>query len=132
MIKLITHQEAQSAEFLAGCPGEWPRTEEVVSDDYKLSEKELESGYILETERDHAARIEQHREAFRLWEDSQKTAEHTVSQAKRQELADSLANVRTVEDSTGNLTLAQLSNAVRALAKQDRLVAKALKELFDL
>ena len=54
-ILVISHAAANSAEYLAGIPGNWPRIEMAVDDKYELSADQINSGYNLYTPEDHAA-----------------------------------------------------------------------------
>lgn len=118
MIKVLDHQTARSAEFLAGCPGAWPRVEVIA--DGPLTADEAAKGFRLVTPEEWLALKATHRAAWDAWAAGREVEERTLRQSRRAALAD----LETIAATSGALTNAQLSNAARAMAD---IVARAIR-----
>lgn len=114
MIKLQTHQSANSAEYQSGCPGEWPRVEIDVEDKYKLTQKELDAGFILETKEQWTTRIATYKQQYETWLNNYQNQKDTIN---REAIRDVYQSLKLIENSEGNLSAAQLSNAVRLFSR---------------
>ena len=68
MIKTISHAGANTREFMAGCPSNWPLYELIVPSNYALSPAEISAGWILRTENEHAAIKLQLLALYTAWE----------------------------------------------------------------
>lgn len=131
MIKFRSHRSANSAEFKAGAPGEWPREEIAVSPDHRLSPEEVAAGWVLLSDEEWQAIRATHRAAWDAWEANQKAADDSSLVVRRAEIADVVAVLQQTRDSSGTLTAAQLSGAVRALARAELWIIKNAQELFE-
>lgn len=131
MIKFRSHRSANSAEFKAGAPGEWPREEVAVSPDHRLLPEEVTAGWVLLSDDEWQAVRSTHKAAWDAWVASQKSAEGSAISARRVEIADVVTVLQQIRDSSGTMTAAQLYGAVRTLAKAQLWILKNAQELFE-
>lgn len=131
MIKFRSHRSANSAEFQAGAPGEWPREEIAVSSDHRLSPDEMAAGWLLLSDEEWQAIRATHRAAWDAWEATRKAADDSALAVRRTEIDDAVNSLQQIRDSSGTLTAAQLSAAVRVLARAILWLMRGARELFE-
>lgn len=131
MIRYRPHKVSGSREFQSGIPGDWPQVEEEVPADRKLSAEELDQGFSLITPEEHQAIRTANRQAYNAWQASRLAQEEQGVSVKRTDTADALNQLIAIRDAPGDLTLRQVSNAVKLLAKVLIVLIQQARELFE-
>ena len=113
----LTHGSANSPEFQRGCPGEWPARYIPIGNSAELPEEFPSPPWILETEeqlKQRMSSLEAEKEAWNAAREAEATAPKRDRDALIRQAKDEL---RLIRDSSGTLTGAQLSNAVRSISR---------------
>jgi len=113
---VLTHGSANTPEFQRGCPSNWPAKYIAIGKSSALP-PELSAPWIVETESQLKARMQSLASEKELWNTAQETAEAQPKRDREDALKQAITDLRAIRDSTGTLTAAQLSNAVRVIAR---------------
>ena len=116
-IKYQSHQVANSPEFVAGIPAAWPRVEEQVPDDWQLSPVEIDAGMALIAEDAWRKLREENLAAFEQWRRDRMTADSSAKTTAVAQGETLVGALKLIAGSAGNLSAAQLSDAVRVCAR---------------
>lgn len=123
---VLTHGAANTPEFISGCPSNWPARIVDIGAATNLP-KELSAPWLVESAADLKVRMETLAAAKEEWNLSQESAATQPKRARETAIKTAMAELKLIRDSTGTLTGAQLSNAVRAIS---RVLLVMLQELL--
>jgi len=110
-VAVLTHQDANSEKFQQGFPGAWPFSIQQLGKTNTLPDN-LKPPWKLLTKAELAAVMAANIAAVNAWTEPEDPGKVT----RRQLLVDTIADLRALRNSTGNLSAAQLSAAVRRMA----------------
>ncbi len=120
-----THQAANTKAFRDGCPGEWPYVAQDIGE--KTIPADLVArGWKQMTKAELEAVRTALAQAKEAWNLAQEAAATTPKRDRDALIRQAKADLTTIVDSSGTLTAAQLSNAVRTLARTLRALIEDL------
>mgnify|MGYP000901985407 CR=1 FL=1 len=113
---VLTHGAANTPEFISGCPSNWPARIVDIGASTNLP-KELSAPWLVESAADLKVRMETLASEKEAWNLLQESAATQPKRDRETAIKTALAELKLIRDSTGTLTGAQLSNAVRAISR---------------
>lgn len=116
-VAVLTHGAANTPEFKRGCPGEFPWQYFQIGKATEVPRDLPSPPWIVETEAQLKARFQSLEAEKEAWNVAQ---ENTSTQPKRDRdalIKQAKDELRLIRDSSGTLTGAQISNAVRSIAR---------------
>lgn len=116
-IAVLTHGAANTPEFQRGCPSNWPARYFSLRQSTNLPPELSSPPWIVETELQLKARFESLAAEKEAWNAAQQAAATQPKRDRETAFAQVVQDLKTIRDSSGTLTSAQLSNAVRAISK---------------
>ena len=120
-IKAINHRTANSAEYLAGIPGEWLREEISVDDHYTLSEEEIQKGYVLITPKEAKAIEQTYSADFKTWLSTIEQTKKQAVSAIRQEGISLRNDLVTIKNTSSNPAIVKLAEVLLFMIKYTNL-----------
>ena len=115
-LAVLTHGASNSEEFQRGCPSNWPAQVHSIGTATNLPPRYpppwrlVTQAQVDRWKADHAAEME-------VYQAAQEAAATQPKRDRETAIAQAVADLILIRDSTGPLTAAQLSNAVRAISK---------------
>lgn len=116
-----THQAANTDAFKNGCPGGWPYAVKDIGNK-NITADLLTHGWVQMTKTQLEAAKSSLANAKETWNGAQEIATVAPKRDREALIKQAKADLTTIIDSSGTLTAAQLSNAVRTLAKTLRAI----------
>jgi len=113
---VLTHGAANTQEFISGCPSNWPARIIDIRSSTNLP-KELTDPWFVESAAALKTRMTTLAAEKEAWNLSQESAATQPKRDRENAIKQAITDLRTIRDSTGTLTAAQLSNAVRVIAR---------------
>lgn len=113
---VLTHGDANTPEFISGCPSNWPARLVDIGAATNLP-KELSVPWFVESAEDLRARMTTLSAEKEAWNLAQESANTQPKRGRETAIKTAIAELKLIRDSTGTLTGAQLSNAVRAISR---------------
>lgn len=113
---VLTHGDANTPEFISGCPSNWPARLVDIGAATKLP-KELSVPWFVESAAALKERMETLAAAKEAWNKTQESAATQPKRDRETAIKTAIAELKLIRDSTGTLTGAQLSNAVRSISR---------------
>lgn len=113
---ILTHGAADTQEYRSGCPGEWPfRIIDIGISD--VLPEGIASPWIVETAQQLKQRMLSLEAEKEVWNIAQEAAATQPKRDREAAIKQAIIDLKSIRDSTGSLTAAQLSNAVRVIAR---------------
>lgn len=116
-IAVLTHGAANTPEFRNGCPSNWPARYFSIGKATEVPRELQSPPWIVETEAQLKARFESLAAEKEAWNVTQEAAATQPKRDRETVIQNAIADLKLIRDSSGSLTAAQLSNAVRAISK---------------
>jgi len=111
-VAVLTHEAANSEKFRAGFPGGWPYARPVTIGTNTTLPRELSAPWVVMTASELKTQMEALQPAVDAW-----VAPNAPDVATRNQLiADIVTDLRAIRQSSGTLTAAQMSNALRRIS----------------
>ena len=123
---VLTHGAANTPEFISGCPSNWPARLVDIGATTNLP-NELSAPWFVESAEDLRTRMTTLSPQKESWNLAQELANAQPKRDRETAIKTAIAELKLIRDSTGTLTGAQLSNAVRAIS---RVLLVMLQELL--
>lgn len=116
-VAVLTHGAANTPEFRNGCPSNWPARYFSIGKATEVPRELQSPPWIVETEAQLKARFESLAAEKEAWNVTQEAAATQPKRDRETVIQNAIADLKLIRDSSGSLTAAQLSNAVRAISK---------------
>lgn len=116
-VAVLTHGAANTPEFQRGCPSNWPAKYFPIGKATEVPRELQSPPWIVETEAQMIARKASLEESKEAWNVAQEAAATQPKRDRDTAIAQAVQDLKLIRDSSGTLTAAQLSNAVRAISK---------------
>ena len=116
-IAVLTHGAANTPEFRNGCPSNWPARYFSLRKSTNLPPELSSPPWIVETEVQLKARFESLAAEKEAWNVAQEAIAIQPKRDRETAIQNAISDLKLIRDSSGTLTAAQLSNAVRAISK---------------
>lgn len=113
---VLTHGAANTLEFISGCPSNWPVRIVDIGATTNLP-NELSAPWFVESAEDLRARMTTLSAEKEVWNQAQEAAATQPKRDREAAIKQAIIDLKSIRDSTGSLTAAQLSNAVRVIAR---------------
>ena len=124
-VAVLTHGAAGTDEFKRGCRGGWPYVAKDIGA-AAIPADLLAQGWKQMTRVELEAAKAALADAKEQWNKAQETAAETPKRDRDALIRQAKADLTTIVDSSGTLTAAQLSNAVRSIARTLRAIIEDL------
>lgn len=114
---VLTHGAANTQEFQHGCPSNWPAKYFAIGKATEVPRELQSPPWIVETELQLKTRFESLAAEKEAWNVAQEAIATKAKRDRETDIRQAVAGLILIRDSSGTLTAAQLSNAVRAISK---------------